>query len=174
MASDMAIPAKKSKKWLLIAVLILLVLLLLAVFVLPRYQQHLKKVRSAAAKEAVEALKGRVEDWWKTNGTMGGFSVENAIGETKLSKRIKEDWNLHVAWKPTEIYTREMVDKLKSIQSTDYVYVAPYKMIMAVATAANPLPEGTKVWYEGDSNSYHGYGIDNRVEPDWQMVFPNP
>jgi len=174
LANDNAPSSRTGRKWLWITLVIVVMLLLLAVFGLPKYQQHLMKSRSAKAKEAVESIKGRVEAWWQTNGNMGGFTMENALAETKLSKKTKEQWNIFVAWKPTEIYTKEMVDKLKNVKSNDYVYVAPYKVIMAVATEANPLPAGTKVWYEGDSNSYHGYGIDNRVEPDWKVIFPNP
>lgn len=174
LSNDTGEPSKNGKKWLWIVLLILIVLLLVAVYALPRYNRHLMKSRSEAAREAVESVKGRVEAWWQTNGNMGGFSVEKALAETKLSKKTKANWNVFVAWKPTEIYTKEMVDKLQNVKTNDYVYVAPYKVIMAVATEANPLPEGTKVWYEGDGNTFHGYGIDKRVEPDWKVIFPNP
>jgi hypothetical protein len=45
---------------------------------------------------------------------------------------------------------------------------------MAIATKEGSVPEGRKVWYDGDNNSFHGFGIDEQVEPDWSRILPNP
>jgi Tfp pilus assembly protein PilE len=172
--TDNAPTPKKSKKAWVIAIIILILLLLLAIFGLPRYNKYLMKGRSANGKAGVEAIKTRVDEYWKTNGNMGGFTIENALAETQLSNKIKRQWHFFIAWKSTQLYTTEMVDKLKNVNANEYVFIAPYKVIMAVATKDNPLKEGTKIWFEGDANSFHGYGIDGRVEPDWGVLFPNP
>jgi len=167
-------PRPKGNKFWIIVILALIVLLLLAIFGLPRYNRYLMKIRSANGKEGVEAIRTRVDEYWKTNGNMGGFTIENALPETELSNKVKKQWNFFVAWKSTQLYTTEMVDKLKNVNANDYVFIAPYRVIMAVATKDNPLKEGTKIWFEGDTNLFHGYGIDNVVEPDWGTLFPNP
>jgi len=170
---DAAQKSKKSKFW-LIVIVVLVLLLMLAIFGLPRYNKYLMKGRSANGKAGVEAIKTRVDEYWKTNGNMGGFSIENAVAETQLSNKIKKQWRFYIAWKSAQLYTTEMVDKLKNVNANDYVFIAPYRVIMAVATKENPLREGTKIWFEGDANSFHGYGIDEKVEPDWGVLFPNP
>jgi hypothetical protein len=53
-------------------------------------------------------------------------------------------------------------------------YVSPYRMIMASAKGGAALKEGTKIWFNGETNSFHGFGIDDKVEPDWSVIFPNP
>jgi len=156
--SDTVPSSKKGKKTWVIIILILIVLLLLAIFGLPRYNRYLMKIRSANGKEGVEAIRTRVDEYWKTNGNMGGFTIENALPETELSNKVKKQWNFFVAWKSTQLYTTEMVDKLKNVNANDYVFIAPYRVIMAVATKDNPLKEGTKIWFEGDTNLFHGYG----------------
>jgi len=60
LANDNAPSSRTGRKWLWITLVIVVMLLLLAVFGLPKYQQHLMKSRSAKAKEAVESIKGRV------------------------------------------------------------------------------------------------------------------
>ena len=160
-------------KKILIIVGIVVVLAVLAI-VLPRISRYLMKKRSQTAQNAVTEIRKSVDAYWQSNGKMSGFSIENAIAEAQLSKSVQKNWNLVVVWKPGEIYTKELVDKLSDVNTNQYVYVAPFRMIFATATKDNPIGEGKKVWFDGDSNMFHGYGIDKLMEPDWKVIFPNP
>ncbi|MDD4309724.1 MAG: hypothetical protein PHO32_05045 [Candidatus Cloacimonetes bacterium] len=160
-------------KKLLIIIGIVVVLAILAVAI-PRITRYLVKSRSKAAQDAISEIRKSVDAYWQSNGKMSGFSLETAYAEAKLSKNIKKNWDIVVVWKPGEIYTKELVDKLSNVTTNQYVYVAPFRMIFATATEDNPIGEGKKVWFNGDNNAFHGYGIDSFVEPDWKTIFPNP
>lgn len=160
-------------KKILIIVVVIVILAIIAMAI-PRINSYLMKKRSMAAQTAVSDLRKAVDAYWQSNGKMSGFSVESAIAEAKLSKSILKNWKFIVVWKPGEIYTKELVDKLSNVNTNQYVYVAPFQVIFATATKDNPVGEGTKVWFDGDSNMFHGYGIDKLIEPDWTKIFPNP
>ena len=162
------------KKTGIIAGVVVVAILAVWIFALPPYKANLARKRSAEVKTALEALKQNVDDYWKTNNGAGGFEVATALKEAKISAKVLDRWDFVIAWKPTDIYTGEMMNKLNDLNQSNYVYVAPYKMIMAVATAKNPVGEGVKMWFTGDDNQYHGFGLDNQVEPDWSRIFPNP
>jgi len=168
-------PRQKSKKGLLILILAILILLgALAIFTYPRYQAWVNGKRSLDAQNAITDIRKNVDNYWKTNGKMSGFQLENALAEAKLGKKMRKNWQFVVVWKPGEIYTKELVDKLANVQTNEYVYVAPFQAIFATATKENPLPAGTKVWFEGDANRFHGFGVDDLPEPDWAKIFPDP
>jgi len=164
---------KKSKlKYYVVAALV--VILVAAILIVPRWNRYQKARRSDAAKAAVESLRIYVDDYVKTHQSASGFNVEAALTEIGLSSRMLRNWNFAIAWKPSAIYTQQMMDELRGVEMSSYVNVAPYKIIMAVATKEGPVKEGIKVWYDGDQNSFHGFGIDQEVEPDWHRIFPNP
>lgn len=48
-----------------------------------------------------------------------------------------------------------------------------YKMVIAIATKDNSAGQGKKVWYDGDGYKFHGYGVDEMVEPDWGVIVPD-
>jgi Tfp pilus assembly protein PilE len=159
---------------LVIALLIVIILAILAAIFIPRYNNYLRNKSAAEGKLALEALRNTVDNYWKTNGSISGISTENAIVEAGIKDKVAAKWQFAIAWKETTLYTTEMVNKLKDVNTNQMVYVSPYKMIMAVATDANKLREGTKIWFEGDTNQFHGYGVDELVEPNWISIFPNP
>ncbi len=154
--------------------IVLILLIVAAILVVPRYNRYLREKRAAEVKTALEALRSGVDQSWKNAGTISGITVEGALKDAGISQKVLEKWQFVIAWKLADIYTTEMVNKLKDVNTNEMVYVSPYRMIMAVATSENPLREGTKAWFEGDTNTYHGFGIDDKVEPDWITMFPNP
>jgi len=157
-----------------IILLILVIVIILAIFLVPRYNRYLNNKRALEIRTALEALRNSVDETWKSTGTISGITLEDSMQKAGISPKIQEKWQFVIAWKLTEIYTTEMVQKLKDVSTNQMAYVAPYRMIMASATDKNPIGEGTKVWLNGDTNSYHGFGIDDRVEPNWKEIFPNP
>lgn len=163
----------KWKPYLIVGAVLILICVIL-IFGLPRYKRYLMKKRSTEVRTAIEALKLSAESYMKERGSISGFTVEAAIEEAKISQRTRDRWDFYIVWKPTSIYTNQLVQQLKNIENNSYVSVEAYKIILAVATAKNPLGEGTKQWYVGDDNSFHGYGIDELVEPNWSSIFPNP
>jgi hypothetical protein len=163
---------RKAILYIILAVFILLCVFL--AFVLPRYREWLAAKRSVAAQIAISEIRKSVDNYWKSNGKMSGFKLEAAIQDAKLSKKILKNWQFVVVWKPGEIYTKELVDKLSNVQTNEYVYVAPFQAIFVTATKNNPLTAGTKVWFDGDANRFHGFGIDDLPEPDWSKIFPDP
>jgi len=168
-------PKPKNIKGKLIIIAVVLVLLaVLVAFALPRYHKWLNNKRSLNAQNAISEIRKSVDTYWKSNGKMSGFQLQTAIQDAKLSKKTIKNWQFVVVWKPGEIYTKELVDKLSNVQTNEYVYVAPFQAIFATATQENPLPAGTKVWFDGDANQFHGFGIDDLPEPDWSKIFPDP
>jgi len=168
--------SKKSswKKFGIIAGIIVVLILALLIFGVPRWRAMRDKKLSAEAKTSLEALKLNLDDYWKTNNGVGGYDITKALNEAKISPKVRERWDFVIAWKPTDIYTGEMMNKLNDMNEGSYVYVAPYRMIMAVARVKNPVGEGVKLWFSGDENQYHGFGLDDKVEPNWSVIFPNP
>lgn len=165
----------KSKMWKKILILVAVLVILTAVAIIaPRISRSLMKSRSQTAQKAIDGIRKSADAYWQSNSKMSGFTIETAITEAKLSKKILKNWKFVVVWKPGEIYTKELVDKLSNVNTNEYVYVAPFQMIFATATKDNPIGEGKKIWLDGDSNMLHGYGIDKLVEPDWGKIFPNP
>ncbi len=164
---------KKSRtKYLVAAALVIIIVA--AILIVPRYKKYVMNKRAQALRTALETVQKNVDDYWKTNGSIGGYDLDLALIEMNLPAKTMEHWSFAIAWKPTEIYTTQMVDKLKDVSENRTVYVAPYKIILAVATKDNPLGEGRKSWYNGDDNSYHGFAYDDLVEPNWKGIFPNP
>jgi hypothetical protein len=164
---------KKSKtKYYVLAGLI--VIIIAAILIIPRWNTYQHNRRAAAALEALESLKSYTENYVKTNQSASGFNVEAALVEIDISDKILKNWNFAIAWKPSVIYTQQMMTELKDVEMSTYVNVAPFKIIMAVATKESPVGEGRKVWFDGDENAYHGFGIDDEIEPDWHRIFPNP
>jgi len=167
-------PKPRSRKAILYIILAAFILLgILAILALPRYHAWLAAKRSATAQIAISEIRKSVDNYWKSNGKMSGFKLESAIQEAKLSKNTLKNWQFVVVWKPGEIYTKELVDKLSNVQTNEYVYVAPFQAIFATASKNNPLPAGTKVWFDGDANTFHGFGVDDIPEPDWSKIFPD-
>jgi type II secretory pathway pseudopilin PulG len=162
------------KNWKLVSILILIIIILIAILGIPPYRRWVNGKRALEVRTALESLRGAVDDYWKTNSTISGITIEKALEQAGIGNNTMQKWQFVIAWKDTDLYTTEMVDKLKDVNTNQLVYISPYRMIMAVATAKNPLKEGTKTWFEGDTNSVHGFGVDERVEPDWQSLFPNP
>ncbi|HNZ07311.1 MAG TPA: hypothetical protein PKI63_05895 [Candidatus Cloacimonadota bacterium] len=162
------------KKLWIIAGIVVLAILAFLIFGMPRLKAMQAKKLSAEAKTALEALKLNVDNYWKTHDGAGGFDIAKALEDAKIEKKAQERWDFVIAWKPTDIYTGEMMGKLNDLNQSNYVYVAPYRLIMAVAKAKNPAGEGAKMWFSGDENQYHGFGLDGMVEPDWHKIFPNP
>lgn len=154
--------------------LILIILVIAAILIVPRYNSYLKNKRAAEIKTAIETVRLHVDQAWHKAGTISGIKLENVIKQAGISPKVLNNWQFYVSWKQTDVYTTEIVNKLKDVNPNQTIYVAPYRMILAVATADNPVGEGTKVWFSDASNSYHGFGIDNQVEPDWAVIFPNP
>lgn len=170
----MAKPAtRKSRiKYYLVAILVVIVIAL--ILGVPRYIRFQKESRIKAIHTAMEALRHDVDDYWQTNNLISGYGLDLALQKLKIPAKVLKEWDFVIAWKDTEIYTAQMVEKLKDVSENRTVFVAPYRLIMAVATKENPLKEGKKVWYDGDNNSFHGFGYDDKVEPDWRALFPNP
>lgn len=170
----MAKPAtRKSRiKYYVVASLVIIVIAL--ILGVPRYLRFQKESRIKAVHTALEALRHHVDDYWQTNNIISGYDLGNALKELKIAAKVQKEWNFVIAWKDTDIYTAEMVEKLKDVSENRAVFVAPYRIILAVATKDNPLKEGRKVWYDGDNNSFHGFGYDAEVEPNWKALFPNP
>ena len=159
------------KYYVLAAVIIIIIA---AVLIVPRWNNYQNNKRAEEVREAVEALHLYVDNYWKTNGSASGFDLNSALVEIGMKQSVIKNWTFAIAWKSSVIYTTQMVEKLKNVDDNNYVYVAPYKIIMAVATAQNPLGEGRKLWFDGDANSFHGFGVDNAIEPDWARIFPSP
>jgi len=153
---------------------VLIILIIAAIIFVPRYNRYLKDKRAKEVKTALEALRNSVDQTWKNAGTISGITLEGALKDAGISQKIQDKWQFAIAWKLTDIYTTEMVNKLKDVNTNQFAYVSPYRLIMASATAKNPLKEGTKIWLNGDTNSYHGFGVDDKVEPNWSEIFPNP
>jgi len=172
--SQETIKSSSTKKKLVIALVVILVLAILAAILIPRYNKYLRNKSATEGKLALEALRNSVDNYWKTNGSISGITIEKAIAEAGVKDKVVQQWQFAIAWKETTLYTTEMVDKLKDVNTNQMVYVSPYKMILAVATENNKLRQGTKIWFEGDTNQFHGYGIDEMVEPNWNTIFPNP
>jgi len=164
---------KNPKRHILIIIGIVVVLVILAI-ALPRYWSHVKNKHAREAQQAITELKSRVDSFWQTNGRMQGFTLEQAMADAKFSKKLQRNWQFVVVWKSNEIFNVELIEKLKAVSPTDYVYVAPYRIILAIATKANPIREGSKIWFDGGSGEFHGYGVDTVVEPDWGSIFPDP
>jgi len=171
---DSQIKARPARKWRIIIPATLILGLIAAAFIVPWNNRRLYTKRSTEIRAALEAVRNAVDNQWKSSGSISGITMEQAIQEAGLGKRILDNWQFYASWKLTDIYTAEMVEKLKDVITNQTTYVAPYRMIMAVATAGNPVGEGTKIWLYGDTNTYHGFGVDERVEPDWSVIFPNP
>ncbi len=164
---------KKSKiKYYTVAIAI--VIIVAAILIVPRWNRYQTQRRSTAAREAVAALRNYVDDYVKNHQSAGGFNVDAALTEIGISNRILRNWDFAIAWKPSAIYTQQMMESLREVETSSYVNIAPYKIIMAVATKEGPVTEGRKIWYDGDNNSFHGFGIDSEVEPDWGRILPNP
>jgi type II secretory pathway pseudopilin PulG len=163
---------KGRAKYIILAILVILIVA--AIFLIPRYNKYLNNKRAVEIKIALEALRNSVDETWKSSGTISGITLESALQNAGISPKIQEKWQFAIAWKLTDIYTTEMVQKLTDVSTNQMAYVAPYRMIMASAKAQNPLKEGTKIWLDGDTNSFHGFGVDDRIEPDWTQIFPNP
>jgi type II secretory pathway pseudopilin PulG len=166
---------KMSVKKLGYIVLAAVILLAIAALILvPKYQAHLRDKRAKEVKTALDAVRAGVDKYWKESGSISGIRVDSVVKEAGIKPKVTDNWQFVIAWKPAEIYTSEMVEKLKGVETNKLVYVSPYKMVMAVAKSGNPVGEGTKVWFIGDTNSYHGFGIDDEVEPDWAGILPEP
>lgn len=165
-------PAKNKTKYIVIGILVILAIA--AVILVPKYNKHLQNTRAQEVKTALDQFRSSVDKQWKSAGTISGVTVESALQDAGIKANVLKKWNFVVAWKLTPIYTKETVDKLKDVSTNQTAYVSPYRLMMAVATQDNPLGEGTKLWFDGDTNSYHGFGVDQQVEPDWAAVFPNP
>ncbi len=163
---------KSRIKYYIVAALIIIVVAL--ILIIPRWNSYQNRKQAEEVRTAVQALRDYVNNYWKTNGSASGFSTENALVEIGLKPKVLEKWDFAIAWKSSEIYTTQMVDKLKNVNENNYVYVAPYKVIMAIASASNKVGEGRKMWFDGDANSFHGFGVDEKIEPDWARIFPNP
>jgi len=166
-------PMSKKSKLILLA-LSIVILLVAAAILIPKYNNYLRNKRAAEIRTALEAVIQSVDNQWKQQSSISGITIEQAVAEAKLSKKITQNWEFVIAWKLTDIYTAEMMEKIKDVSTNETVFVAPYRMIMAYAKSGNPLGEGTKVWFLGDTNSYHGFGIDEKIEPDWKAILPNP
>jgi type II secretory pathway pseudopilin PulG len=163
---------KSRIKYYIVAALVIIIVA--AILIVPRFRRYQQNRRAEAIRTAIEALQRNVDDYWKKHGSIGGYDIDLALVELGLPSRTTNNWSFAIAWKPTEIYTTEMVDKLKDVSENRTVHVAPYQIIMAVASADNPVGEGRKTWFDGDSNSYHGFGYDERIEPNWATIFPKP
>ena len=163
----------KTKFW-GIVIIIALVVLAVWIFVVPRVKASIATKRAAEIRTAMEALKQNVDDYWKDHDGAGGFVMSQALNDAKIKKDVQDKWQFVVAWKPTDIYTKEMMEKLNDLSDGKYVFVAPYKMILAIAKDKNPLKTGTKTWFDAKDNQYHGFGVDLLVEPDWSEIFVDP
>lgn len=173
----MQLPESNKPKKIKIRYIVLAILILVIVggaIIIPRYNRYLRTKRANEIRTALEQVRQSVDQHWKNAGSISGITIEGIEQEAGISSKVLKKWKFVIAWKLTDIYTAEMVNKLKDVTTNELVYVSPYRMIMAYATQANPLGEGTKVWFVGDANSYHGFGVDNEVEPDWLIMFPNP
>ncbi|MCK9556583.1 MAG: hypothetical protein PHO85_03025 [Candidatus Cloacimonetes bacterium] len=159
-------------KYYIVAALIVVIVAL--ILVVPRWKAYQTQKRAGEVREAVEALHSYVDSFWQSHGSAGGFDLDSALVEIGLKNKVIENWDFAIAWKSSDIYTTQMVEKLKNVNENELVFVAPYKIIMAVATTKNPVGEGRKLWFDGDNNSYHGFGADDKIEPDWNRIFPNP
>lgn len=151
-----------------------IVIVVALVLLIPRYKSYVRSAQHNNAFEAIEKLHDYIDDFWKQHQSASGFDLEKALVELKLKPKVLEMWGFAIAWKPADIYTKELVDKLKSLDESSYVYVSPYRAIIAIATDKNPIGEGKKLWYEGDSGKYHGFGADELVEPNWAELLPKP
>ncbi|MCB5252958.1 MAG: hypothetical protein RBR69_03955 [Candidatus Cloacimonadaceae bacterium] len=164
---------KKSwKKYLVVAGLIVIIVAL--ILIIPRCNRYQNERRAEEVFKALTELHIYVDNYVKNNNSASGFDLEKAFIELGFKDSVLRNWEFAIAWKPAVIYTSQMMEKLKDVELNEYVNVAPYKIIMAVATASNPVGEGRKLWFDGDNNSYHGFGADDSIEPDWHRIFPKP
>ncbi|MCB5265959.1 MAG: hypothetical protein PHT37_08160 [Candidatus Cloacimonetes bacterium] len=164
---------KKSKvKYLVVAALVVIIVAL--ILIVPRYKKYQNERRAEEIYKALDKLHAYVDNYVKVNDSASGFDLEKALVELKFKDHVLKNWEFAIAWKPAVIYTSQMMEKLKDVEINEYIYVAPYKIIMAVATSTNPVGEGRKLWFDGDKNTYHGFGADDSIEPDWQRIFPSP
>lgn len=164
---------KKSKvKYLVVAGLVVIIVAL--ILIIPRYIKYQNERRAEVVYKALDELHRYVDNYVKNNDSASGFDLDSAFIELEFKDRVLKNWEFAIAWKPAVIYTTQMMEKLKEVEVNEYVYVAPYKIIMAVATSSNPVGEGRKLWFDGDKNTYHGFGADDSIEPDWQRIFPKP
>lgn len=161
----------KAKKILIIVVLILV--LIIIAMAIPRYNRYMKNKRSTEAQTAISEIRKFADVYLQSKGSMSGFTVENAMTEAKLNKRTMKNWKFMFVWKTPEEYNRELAEKLKISPTETYVPMVLYKMVIAIATKENSAGEGKKVWYDAYDNKFHGYGIDDIVEPDWQILIPD-
>lgn len=165
---------KKKSKIMYYIIGALIVIIIAAILIVPRWNQYQNDRQAEAVLKALEALKVYADNYVTTNQSASGFDVEAALVELDINRKTVKNWNFAIAWKPAVIYTQQMMAELKDVEMNTYVNVAPYKIIMAVASKNSPIREGRKVWYDGDENAYHGFGIDEHIEPDWLRIFPNP
>jgi type II secretory pathway pseudopilin PulG len=165
---------KPSKKFRNIAIILIILALVIAIFVVPQYNKYKNAKRATEIRTALENLRNTVDQQWKSSGTISGITVEAALQKAEISPKLQDKWQFVIAWKLTDIYTTEMVEKLRDVNTNEMAFVSPYRMIMASALPGNPVREGTKIWFSGETNSYHGFGVDDKVEPDWTVMFPNP
>lgn len=165
---------KKKSRIMYYIIAALIVIIVAAILIVPRWNKYQNDRQAGAVLKALEALKVYTDNYVTTHQSASGFNVEAALVEIDIDRNTLKNWNFAIAWKPAVIYTQQMMSGLKDVERNTYVNVAPYKIIMAVATKDNPIQEGSKVWYDGDENAYHGFGIDDRIEPDWLRIFPNP
>lgn len=152
----------------------LIVIMVALILIVPRVREMQRKQREETAFETLTMIKEYVESYWQTHESAGGFDIEKALTELNIKPSISKNWNFAVAWKSSEIYTTQMVEKLKNVDDNRYIHVSPFKIIMAVATKDNPIGEGRKLWFDGDDGKYHGFGADDMIEPDWARIFPKP
>lgn len=172
--SDFKVKNTPKSKMIYILPIVLILLIIASIILVPRYNRYLKAKRAKEIMTAMESIRLKTDQIWKTNGTISGITLQGILTEAQISPKLQQKWQFVIAWKQTDIYTTEMVQKLKDVSTNETVYISPYRMILAVATKDNPLKEGTKLWFAGDSNTYHGFGVDDEVEPVWTEIFPNP
>lgn len=163
---------KSRVKYYILAVVIVIIVAL--ILIVPRVRQMQETQRIEAIHGAMERIKDYVDDYWQANESAGGFEIDKALVELNLKASVIRNWNFAVAWKSSEIYTTEMVEKLKNVDENRYIHVSPYKIILAWASKENPVGEGRKLWFDGDTGKYHGFGADDMKEPDWSRLFPKP
>lgn len=163
---------KIKTRYLVIAIIVILIIA--AIILIPRYNRYLQNKRAAEIRSALELVRNTIDQEWKSTGTISGIRMESILQKAEVPAKVSKNWTFVVAWKDSYLYTTEMVEKLKDVNDNSTVYVAPYRIILAYAKPENPLGEGTKIWFKGDTNSYHGFGVDTKIEPDWVEIFPEP
>ncbi len=137
---------KNQKGFSLVELLVVVIIIaILAAIAVPIYMSYVQKARATEAQSAIAAIRSAYRVEYQTYGTTENYTVEDAMKDAKLGKATEKHWEIEVVGNPPKRYT-------------------------ATSTAEFPEGEGKTVWYDVDDAEYHGYGIDEEIEEEEEVI----